>query len=102
MKLPTDCEQSLNGVSIDKWRQLWLSGSALSVAQHQLTNVDIIEGMMRAQFGNRSDSEFVESFMKKYFEDWKSYKNRFTHLEWYHIFLECVEKFQEYQNKNKP
>lgn len=51
----------------------------------------IIEAMTYAQFGSREAGKAIEEHMKEYFTRWPSYKDKFNHLEWYHIFLDFYE-----------
>jgi len=53
--------------------------------------VPVIEMMFNAQFGGLERSEIIESHMKEYFTRWHTYKDKLTHLEWYHVFLDFME-----------
>lgn len=52
---------------------------------------EIIEAITRAQFGTREQSDHIERHMAEYFTRWHTYKDKFTHLEWYHIFLDFYD-----------
>lgn len=56
----------------------------------------IIDGMMRAQFGSPDISRLIDEHYKQYFSRYKSYQEKFTYLEWYHIFLDFADKLEEY------
>jgi len=62
-------------------------------------NKEIIEAMTRAQFGTPSQISSIESHMQEYFTRWPNYKDKFTHLEWYHIFLDFSDFLQ---SKSEP
>lgn len=52
---------------------------------------DIVDLMFQAQYGSRADSEWVQQYMIDYFKRWYTYRHKLTHLEWYHLFIECKE-----------
>lgn len=53
---------------------------------------DIVDRMFNAQFGGEEACNIIEAHMREYFERWPNYKDRLTHLEWYHLFLDFYEK----------
>lgn len=52
----------------------------------------IIAGIIQAQVGSPGVSDLIDKHIEEYFTRFKSYKDKFTYLEWYHIFLDFADK----------
>lgn len=59
----------------------------------------IKDKIIQAQIGTPDQSNAIEAHMKEYFTRWPNYKERFTSLEWYHIFLDYEESCQRMADK---
>jgi len=70
------------------------------VEQERSTEELITEMVVTVSVGTKDESRLIEEHMKEYFTKWHTYEGRFTSLEWYHIFLDFLEKVQE--NMIKP
>jgi hypothetical protein len=53
---------------------------------------DIVARMVEAQCGSQEQHDIIQAHMDEYFKRWPSYKDKFTPLEWYHIFLDFYDK----------
>lgn len=53
---------------------------------------NVIDQIIQAQIGTHKQSSTIEDHMKEYFSRWSSYEDKFTSLEWYHIFLDFYDK----------
>jgi len=51
-----------------------------------------ISRLVQAQIGTSQQSNLIEEHLKEYFTRFASYKDKFTYLEWYHIFLDFLDK----------
>jgi hypothetical protein len=52
----------------------------------------ITAGIIQAQIGSPGVSDLIDKHIVEYFTRFKSYKDKFTYLEWYHIFLDFADK----------
>lgn len=59
--------------------------------RHNLCQL-LTEKVIQGAIGTRGQSDAIEEHMKEYFKRWPNYKDRFTYLEWYHIFLDFYDK----------
>lgn len=57
-----------------------------------MTDKEITDLVIQAQIGSPEQSDLIEAHMKEYFTRWPSYQEKFTSLEWYHIFLDFYDK----------
>lgn len=51
----------------------------------------IIQGIIKASVGSQAEHDIIQMHMDEYFTKFKSYKKKFSDLEWYHIFLDFME-----------
>lgn len=62
----------------------------------------LIAGIIQAQIGTRQQSDIIEEHMKEYFQRFASYQDRFTYLEWYHIFLDFCDTIDKSRVRSAP
>jgi len=53
---------------------------------------EIIARIIQAQIGTPSDSDLITEHMKEYFQRWPKYYPLLSDLEWYHVFLDFLDK----------
>lgn len=91
-QLPDDCQDYLRG---ENEQCAFAPDNCKKCSIHSPTeqpgDKEIIEAITRAQFGTREQSNHIERHMAEYFTRWHTYKYKFTHLEWYHIFLDFYD-----------
>jgi hypothetical protein len=63
---------------------------------------EIVAGIIQAQIGTRNQANLIEDHMKEYFTRWPGYESKFTNLEWYHIFLDFLDKVGAFMEKQSP
>tara|TARA_R110000868_G_scaffold258484_1_gene516012 strand:+ start:95 stop:268 length:174 start_codon:yes stop_codon:yes gene_type:complete len=51
----------------------------------------MINEIIQAQIGTPQQHDIIQEHMNEYFKRWPSYKDKFTQLEWYHIFLDFMD-----------
>jgi hypothetical protein len=86
----TACSHSYGGQSVDRIVRCNFCGEPKPEEVDAVTK-DIIARMSYAQFGSPDQSKAIEDHMKEFFTRFPSYKPKFTHLEWYHIFLDFLD-----------
>lgn len=70
------------------------------IEERGITEDAVIESMFHAQFGGRENCDIITAHMKEYFTRFKSYESKFTNLEWYHIFLDFLDKVDAARSEN--
>lgn len=56
---------------------------------------EIVSAIIQAQIGTPKQSDSISSHMEEYFKRFPSYRERFTGLEWYHIFMDFLDKIED-------
>jgi len=60
-------------------------------AAEQPIPADIVDRIVQAQMGTPEQSDLISAHMEEYFKRFPSYRDKFTDLEWYHIFLDFLD-----------
>lgn len=80
---------------------LYGNDSEMAQAAKQKPGISLAK-IIEAQIGTPDQSNLIEDHIKEYFTRFPSYEGRFTYLEWYHIFLDFLDKIPTPSPKDQP
>lgn len=59
-----------------------------------ISDAELKAMIITAQIGTQSQHDFIVLHMEEYFKRWPSYREKLTDLEWYHLFLDFLDKME--------